>query len=174
MCVRTLDQLLLYDYGKQLYDICEKHDWNVDSLIAFYYDLPILFDKADKALSKRALRLKQRYKNFPTEVTEDFVIKVLELTPWLVEKRKKHGLLVFKDGKFSGKLLGQILFMHQFPEDIEDRKYSFPEIVILTQTEETKLKSKYKTLFHKEPMWWWTKEQVVQVMLTKVNKLKVL
>lgn len=172
--VRTLDDLLLYDYGRQLYDVCNKHNWNVDSLMAFYYDLPRLIAKAEESEKKRAEKLKVKSKQFPEFVDEQTVIKALELTPWIYEKRVKHGLLKFKNGKFSGKLLGEILFIHRFPEYIENRQYSFPEVMVLTQIQETKLKSKYTSLFNKEPMWWWSKEEVVEVMLTKKNKLKVL
>ena len=173
--VRTLDDLLLYDYGRKLYDVCHEHKWNVDSLMAFYYDLPRLIAKAEESDKKRLNNLKQfARKDFPKQVTEDFVIKTLKLTPYVLEKRKKNKLLVFEKGKFNGKLLSDILFLHKFPTEIEDKQYRFSELPVLMQIQEQKLKFKYGQIFHKEVPWLWSKEEVIKVFLTKVNKLRVL
>lgn len=175
MSIRVIDDVLACEYGRELADFCKKHDWQIDAIFAFYYDLPNIFSKAEKQIKKRINNQKQSArKDFPKSVTEDFVVKTLKLTPYVLEKRKKNKLLVFEKGKFSGKLLNDILFLHKFPTEIEDRLYRFSELPVLMQIQEQKLKFKYGQIFHKEVPWLWSKEEVVKVFLTKVNKLRIL
>ena len=175
MSIRVIDDVLACEYGRELAEYCKKHDWNIDSIFAFYYKLPVVFSKAEKANKKRLNNLKQiARKDFPKYVNEDFVIKTLKLTSYVLEKRKKNKLLVFEKGKFSGKLLSDILFLHKFPTEIEDKQYRFSELPVLMQIQEQKLKFKYGRIFHKEVPWLWSKEEVVKVFLTKVNKLRVI
>lgn len=137
--------------------------------------MPVIFSKVEKANKKRLNNLKQiARKDFPKYVNEDFVVKTLKLTPYVLEKRKKNKLLVFEKGKFNGKLLSDILFLHKFPTEIEDRQYRFSELPVLMQIQEQKLKFKYGQIFHKEVPWLWSKDEVVEVFLTKTNKLRVL
>lgn len=163
------------EYGRLLANFCEKHDWNIDSVFAFYYKLPEILRKHEIAENKKLNKQKQiARKDFPKYVNEDFVIKTLKLTPYILEKRKKNKLLVFEKGKFSGKVLNDILFLHKFPTEIEDKQYRFSELPVLMQIQEQKLKFKYGQIFHKEVPWLWNKEEVVKVFLTKVNKLRIL
>jgi hypothetical protein len=175
MSIRVIDDVLACEYGRELASYCKKHDWQIDAIFALYYDLPRLFSKAEKSEKKRQENCKQiARKDFPKNVTEDFVVKTLKLTPYVLEKRKKSKLLVFPKGRFSGKLLSDILFLHKFPTEIEDRLYRFSELPVLMQIQEQKLKFKYGQIFHKEVPWLWSKEEVVKVFLTKVNKLRIL
>lgn len=175
MSIRVIDDVLACEYGRELASYCKKHDWQIDAIFALYYDLPRLFSKAEKSEKKRQENRKQiARKDFPKYVTEDFVVKTLKLTPYVLEKRKKSKLLVFEKGRFSGKLLSDILFLHKFPTEIEDRQYKFSELPVLMQIQETPLKSKYRKIFHKDVPWLWSKDEVVKVFLTKPNKLRVL
>jgi hypothetical protein len=175
MSIRVIDDVLACEYGRELASYCKKHNWNIDNIFAFYYDLPRLFSKAEKSEKKRLNNFKQIVrKNFPKDVTEDFVVKTLKLTPYVLEYRKRSNLLVFPKGKFSGKVLSDILFLHNFPREIEDRQYKFSELPVLLQIEEESLKSKYRKIFHKDVPWLWSKDEVIKVFLTKANKLRVL
>lgn len=175
MSIRVIDDILACEYGRELDNFCKKHDWQIDAIFALYYDLPRLFSKAEKSEKKRLNNFKQIVrKDFPKNVTEDFVVKTLKLTPYVLEKRKKSKLLVFPKGRFSGKLLSDILFLHKFPTEIEDRQYRFSELPVLMQIQEQKLKFKYGQIFHKDVPWLWSKDEVVKVFLTKINKLRVL
>jgi hypothetical protein len=175
MSIRVIDDVLACEYGRELASYCKKHDWQIDAIFALYYDLPRLFSKAEKSEKKRQENRKQiARKDFSKYVTEEFVKNTLKLTPYTLEYRKRSKLLVFPKGKFSGKVLSDILFLHNFPREIEDRQYKFSELPILLQIEEESLKSKYRKIYNKDVPWLWSKDEVVKVFLTKANKLRVL
>jgi hypothetical protein len=137
MSIRVIDDVLACEYGRELASYCKKHDWQIDAIFALYYDLPRLFSKAEKSEKKRQENRKQiARKDFSKYVTEEFVVQALKLTPYTLEYRKRSKLLVFPKGKFSGKVLSDILFLHNFPREIEDRQYKFSELPVLLQIEE--------------------------------------
>lgn len=98
MSIRVIDDVLACEYGRKLANFCKKHGWQIDAIFALYYNLPKILRKHEIAENKKLNKQKEKQqkvfrKNFPNEVDEEFVIKTLQLTPLIFERRKRQNYL---------------------------------------------------------------------------------